>query len=202
MTVLRCDWCSASPELTSQMTSPVRHISHQQQVLTRRNIDGEDETSLSTPPLPVTSELIKAEPVSPSVPAAARHRHVTSGQGHRQGQSQTHTAPGVLSRQKKCSSGDGKRGDVVTFCGNAEAASMSGQGRCQGYLQGQTPVEGYEASSAGVLTSLLGNDTAPTSPLSAFTAATSVSSSVFESDVAKHARLEVSPCATDWQPLD
>ena len=206
---LRFDWNSVSPVLTSEMTSPVRHLHHHQQqhqdVLRGRNDDGgDDDRSLSTPPLPVTSDrqhFIKAEPMSPS---AAQPCHVTSGQGYCQGQSE-------CQRQ-------GRRGEeeaVLPFCEgqgrgrNAEAAGLSGQrSSFQGYIQGHAPAE---TSSAAVLTSVLGDDASSTSPMSTFTAAASSSSSaVLETDpsvdtaavVAKHARLEVNPCHTEWHSLD
>jgi len=184
---LRCRWSSVS----SRMTSPLRHLHHhhQQETSTRRSDDidnhnhDDDESSLCTPPLPVSSEpqqFIKAEPMSPS---ASQHRHVTSAQGHRQGH-------------------------------NTEAAALSSRGHCEGHVQGQTAVHD---GSTSVLTSLVGDDASSSSRLSAFTAAATLSSSSSSSSStvldtvlstgtaavpAKHARLDLNTCVTEWHPLD
>jgi len=205
-------------------------------MLSRRNNnnDNDDESSLSTPPLPIASDhhhheqFIKAEPMSPS---AAQHRHVTSGQGHRQGQGQCETqghrqgqgqtgsegrdvAAMALSGRNKCESQHQKESVLKLGQGRkVEAAALSGncQGYIQGHLQVESPVQDQKVISSAVLSSLLGDDTSCTSlfPVAA-ASSTSASSSVFETDlsadtvsvVAKHARLELNPCATEWHPLE
>ena len=218
-----------------------------------RNNDDDDRSSLSTPPLPITSEqtqFIKAEPMSPSASAAPLQRHMPSGQRHSQGQGRGQSGSTVAmtvcgrcecqgqAREDEAgpvscesqSQGQG-RGHCLSQdqCqGQAESQDQcqcqrQGQGRNgeaatlagQGYIPNQTPVEDRESGSAAVLTSLLGDNATSTSPLSAFTAAaattsSSSSSSVFDANLstdpavvpAKHARLELNPCATEWHPLD
>jgi len=87
---------SVSPALTSPMTSPVRHLNHQQLEMLMQGSrpsyanEEEESRSLSTPPLPMkvaseTQQFIKAEPMSPG-----RQGHLTSaGQGQTQSQDQT-----------------------------------------------------------------------------------------------------------------